>query len=519
MNTTLLAQCFEVNKQASNFEVQNILAVLPWKKLKIQEIGLNWITQLSNMTSDCTCPRTLERMVMIEYPGFVKNQDKALATLGGVETIEKVFESQKNRLELKFRKSDPYSHPAYGDQVPRKCLVLRIKKNKDPVQITNSDNCDRSFQISVVGEIQISIRFDTLAEFQWLPMQRINESTSNHLNPTTIKDSFTIKRTPESLNPKYVSILDDVLPIRDPFDNSLKSFNPDAPLLILPAVFSRFDSPREIHLPHPKFRSKEMREEFERQQKLSIIGRTRKKRSTMSYLLSFNDTVPEKPPEKLVKERSPLSGPEKNLIPQLERCFERQSVWSKAALCFELNCSPISIKYILPLIAFHYLNGPFRTLWVKYGYNPHKDKSSKILQTLDFRVKNNQDQHEYSRRSIHQYQLPMRKNSDKIKQLDLKSIITGTSSSQSDCITVTESMWKFRKDLVPPTRQLSYQLKDIEVDDVQMIIHSNDGREQECSERDGWLPEGSIEKIRKIMTRIMSENFDSMISQLSDNTQ
>lgn len=492
------------------------------------------------MTGKCLCPNELDPMVMIEYPGFVKNYDRALATLGGIESVEKVFASQKDRLELKFRKSDPFSHPAYGDRIPKKCLVIRIRKTK--CSSSSSSACDNqdSFQINVIGKIQISFRFDTMAEFQWLPMQRSNESPSFKIDPTRLQDGFTIERTDESLNPTYASILDDVLPIKNPFDNTLKNFHPDAPLLMLPAVFSRFDTPREIHLPHPKFRSKEMRDEFERQQSLAIIGRTRKKRSTMSYLLNFNDPVPDKPPEKLIKERAVLSAQEKGLIPQLEHCFDRQKVWSKAALCFELSCSPLVIKYILPLIAFHYLNGPFRTLWVKYGYNPHKDHTSKILQTLDFRVKNSQDQQEYSRRSIHQYQLPMRKNADKVRskqQLDLKSIITGAStsyfslddnfddalsgSSSNKNMAVTEAMWRFRRDLMPPARQLSYQLKDIEIDEVQSIVHGNDGKEpEECSERDGWLPEGSIDKIRKIMTKTLSESstatFNSMISQLEE---
>lgn len=487
------------------------------------------------MTSECICPRNIEQMLMIEYPGFVENIDKSIISMGGIESMEKVFASQKERLELKFRKCDPYSHPAYGDRVPKKCLVLRMTKKSNTADI-NVESLESSIKVSVMGKIQTSFRFDTLAEFQWLPMQRADDRPTS-IDPSKLLDGFSMKRSPESLDPKYNSIMDDVLPIKDPFDNTLKNFNPDAPLLILPAVFSRFDTPREIHLPHPKFRSKEMRDEFERQQRLSIIGRTRKKRSTMSYLLNFNDPIPEQPPERLIKERTVLSAQEKNLIPQLEQCFERQKVWSKAALCSELNCSPLVIKYILPLTAFHYLNGPFRTLWVKYGYNPHKDKSSKILQTLDFRVKNNQDQQgEYSRRSIHQYQLPMRKNADKIRskqQIDLKSIIAGANtsyfnledtlddslvtSSSNKGLVVTESMWKFRKNLVPPARQLSYQLKDIELEEVQTIVHSNDSKEpNECSEKDGWLIEGSIDRIRKIMTRSLSENFDSMIEHLEE---
>lgn len=476
------------------------------------------------MTARCVCPDKLNQLVMIEYPGFVKNPDKAINTLGGIEAVEKVYDSHKDRLELKFRKADPLSHPAYGDRVPKKCLAFRIKKVKNIT--SREEQKSGTFNLEVVGKIQTSFKFDTLAEFQWLPMRRTNMVDS--LKSSDLNDGVTIKRTQASLFPSYASILDDILPIKNPFDNALKNFNPDAPLLLLPAVFSRFDTPREIHQPHPKFRSKEMRDEFERQQSLSIIGRTRKKRSTMSYLLNFADKIPEKPSDKLTKERSMLSAQERTLLPKLQECFERQKVWSRAALCYDLNCTTLEIKYILPLVAFHYLNGPFRTMWVKYGYNPHEDNASKILQTLDFRVKNSQDQQEYSKRSIHQYQLPMRKNADNIRskhQTDLKSMISGATTSFDETVddsilnpkglAMTEAMCRFRKDLVPAARQLSYQLKDIELDEVQAIVHSNDGKEpRECSEKDGWLPEGSIDKIRKIMTKSLSDTVDVTISQL-----
>lgn len=478
------------------------------------------------MTTQCICPVDLEELVMIEYPGFVKNPDKALETLGNMDSIERVFATQKDRLELKFRPADPFCRPAYGDRIPKKCLVLKIKNIKSG-HATDDKKC---YSLDIVGKVQTSFSFDTLAEFQWLPMQRTNPVSTILSNE--LQKGVKIQRTPESLDPKYSSILDDVLPIKNPFDNTLKNFNPDAPLLLLPAVFSRFDTPREIHQPHPKFRSKEMRDEFERQQSLSIIGRTRKKRSTMSYLLNFGDKIPDKVPDRIAKERHNLPAPEKALIPKLERCFDKQKVWSKAALCYELNIPPTEIKYALPLVAYHYTNGPFRTMWVCYGYDPHKDPLCKVLQTLDFRVKHLQDQNDYSRRCINQYQLPMRKNPEKSKNkqhFDLKTMISSTTTSfqysTNDSIedslngfkgfAITEAMCKFRKDLIPVARQLSYQLKDIEIEEVQTIVHSNDGREPDiCSEKDGWLPEGSIERIRKIMTNSLKETLNLMTNQL-----
>lgn len=498
------------------------------------------------MISECICQTHLDQMIMIEYPGFVKNPDKAIATLRGLETIERVVASQNDRMELRFRVLDPYSHPTYGDREPKKCIVMRIKKhnnknkNQQQQQSRDEQNCS-SYEISIIGRIQTSFKFDSMAEFQWLPMQRTNDSSNSSIDPSKLETGFSIVRTAESLNPEYKSILDDVVPIKDPYDNTLKNFNHDAPLLILPAVFSRFDTPREIHQPHPKFRSQEMREEFERQQSLSIIGRTRKKRSTMSCLFKkYDDPIPLKPPDMLLKERSSLSLHERKLIPRIEECFKFQKVWSKVALCLYLKCTLSDIKFILPLIAYHCVVGPFRTMWVEYAYNPHLDKSSKPLQVLDFRVKNFQENHEYSLRSIHQYALPMRKNPDKKnnkQHIDLRSVLLNSNSgdymesrldnSIEDSLfngpksgqVITESMCKFRRGLIPGARQLSYQLKDIEIEEVQAIVNSEDNIPTECSLKDGWLPEGSINKIRFIMNNTLNETIHHIMNQLEDTTE
>lgn len=40
--------------------------------------------------------------------------------------------SQSNRLELRFRPEDPYSHPAFGECRPTNALLLKISKKKIP---------------------------------------------------------------------------------------------------------------------------------------------------------------------------------------------------------------------------------------------------------------------------------------------------------------------------------------------------------------------------------------------------
>lgn len=46
-----------------------------------------------------------------------------------------------------------------------------------------------------------------------------------------------------------------------------------------------------------------------------------------------------------------------------------------------------SLRIIIPCLAIYMREGPWRMMWVKYGYDPRKDPEARIYQTLDFRMR------------------------------------------------------------------------------------------------------------------------------------
>lgn len=38
-------------------------------------------------------------------------------------------------------------------------------------------------------------------------------------------------------------------------------------------------------------------------------------------------------------------------------------------------------------MAYYFINGPWRISWVKFGYDPRKDPTARIYQTLDYRIR------------------------------------------------------------------------------------------------------------------------------------
>lgn len=66
--------------------------------------------------------------LLVEYPGFVSNQDAAIQTLGGLGAISAVAEGASSVLSLHLRPGDPLSHPLLGYKQKTNGLLLRISR-------------------------------------------------------------------------------------------------------------------------------------------------------------------------------------------------------------------------------------------------------------------------------------------------------------------------------------------------------------------------------------------------------
>lgn len=68
-----------------------------------------------------------DEAVMVEFPGTVRDVDAALAMLGG-QAAAALRHSAAGYLQLRFRPSDPISHPLVADRQPARGLLLRISR-------------------------------------------------------------------------------------------------------------------------------------------------------------------------------------------------------------------------------------------------------------------------------------------------------------------------------------------------------------------------------------------------------
>ncbi|CAJ0640028.1 3656_t:CDS:2 [Entrophospora sp. SA101] len=71
---------------------------------------------------------TQQQFFSVEYPGYVKNIDRVLKTLGGQKGLKKAI--NEDMMELWFRPDDPFSHPINGNVIPTSNLLLKVTRRK-----------------------------------------------------------------------------------------------------------------------------------------------------------------------------------------------------------------------------------------------------------------------------------------------------------------------------------------------------------------------------------------------------
>lgn len=123
-----------------------------------------------------TQPVPSREAFLVEFPGYVRNYQAAVNTLGGVDALTKAASSDDSVLQLRFRPDDPYAHPLYGERQAAKGLLLKIaRKVADPSQ--------GSVTAEVLACVNSKFTFSGMADYQYLP---VDSSKSGKASSTTM---------------------------------------------------------------------------------------------------------------------------------------------------------------------------------------------------------------------------------------------------------------------------------------------------------------------------------------------
>ncbi|XP_051533042.1 general transcription factor 3C polypeptide 5 isoform X1 [Myxocyprinus asiaticus] len=439
----------------------------------------------SGNTATLSLPET--NLVCIEYPGVVNNVEKMLDSIGREEGVSKIYGDSSKRLELRFRPKDPFCHPVYGNRYSSTNLLLKVRR-----RTRKGNSGETQISVEIVGLIGTTYKFQVMADFQYL---------ATHNDP----------------DGKQVSLYDKII-LSKP--EKKEFYDKPVPLFLPPPIFSRLDTPVEYYYrPDVQHSNREtaVQSVF---CKDHLIAQNRARRPNNAIFVNFDDkTIPSEPLEaaviswrKLCVHTSDLKAEE-----HMKQLFETRPVWSRNAVKANVNIHPEKLKHLLPFMAYYMLTGPWRSLWVRFGYDPRKTPEAKKYQVLDFRIRYGM-KHGYGvndmlvkpKRSAYHYSRPTTVHRAVPQPASVTDIIQESpSTSRPKPATakyiLKESVYIFREGMLPPYRQMFYQLCDLDVDKIKSVIHKNDGKEEVCDERDGWCLPHTADELRNIISGMIQQ--------------
>ncbi|XP_063287390.1 general transcription factor 3C polypeptide 5 [Pelobates fuscus] len=442
-------------------------------------------------------PQNKKPMVCVEYPGIVQNVDKMLQTLGGEKSVSRIYADPTRRLELYFRPNDPYCHPLCANRFPTTTMILRVKKRvrrkkANEMQISEP-NQEGSISMEIIGVVGTVYKFQGMSDFQYLAFTRSSDGTI-----TSLYDKVLLKK-----------------PEKEEF------FHQDIVYHIPPPIFSRLDSAIDYNY-RPNVNH---REGFQSPQVSSenLIGLSRARRPHNAIFVNFEDNeVPRKPHQAAVKnwEKLRTNAIDIHAEEEMKRLFNIRPVWSRSAIKANISLHPDKLKMLLPYVAYYMLTGPWRSLWVRFDYDPRKHPEAKIYQVLDFRIRCGMkygyaanDMPVKAKRSTYNYSLPITIKKPAPQMVSIQELTQGLGTSTissskkapSNKYKLKESVYIFLDGTLPPYRQMFYQLCDLQVESLQAVIHKNDGKESQCTERDGWCLPKTSDQLRDAMSLMIKQ--------------
>ncbi|CAG9765802.1 unnamed protein product [Ceutorhynchus assimilis] len=397
-------------------------------------------------------------LVRIEYPGLVKNPEKAIESLGGITSIEHAAVEGK-KLGLYFNPKSVYMKGCVADKDQNIGLLIKVKQGKD----------NQEAQYEILGITDTCFKFNRMCDFQYLPLIAKDKNENKESDVEYI----------------YSKIVCDKIPTLEWFTK--KEIANDPPFLIS-GNFGRFD------VPHSRFslNSIELFNSMVRRGAPQILDfgkkHTRQKiiASSIRVVLHENSEIPTEPmPGIFEVVKSRFLQYQLNAIKKL---FEERPIWTKSGIMHKANINQDTAKNTLPCIAYYCHGGPWRTCWIKFGYNPVTDFNSRIYQILDFRI-----------RQTEGMQVKI-----KPKKTSFHNLAPGFDLKYPNN---NEVNYIIRPNQVPPARQMFYQYCDIKIPEVQEMLMKLPKLPPTAKydQKNGWLPLSFQEHCREIVNKYIFE--------------
>lgn len=271
----------------------------------------------------------------VHYPGYPSSFDRAIQTLGGTDGIVKARSSHTNRLELRFRPEDPYSHPAFGTLRHCNNFLLKISRRKDetspdqnqgpPNHINATDHEVNPNQSEVVAAATVEDKEifseEVLEDLSAEIVTQVSESYQfngmvdyQHVLALHADEARRKKRSWEDIQPRLER-------------HGLMDVDQDDLLILVPPLFSNKDMPDNIVLKPSLTLSAKKKQE-------SVVQQRWEMEIEPSLAIDFNIKVV---PSSVYWEKYISKDSEQwNWQMNVSTLFEERPIWIKASLISRL---------------------------------------------------------------------------------------------------------------------------------------------------------------------------------------
>ncbi|XP_039765132.1 general transcription factor 3C polypeptide 5 isoform X2 [Pararge aegeria] len=309
------------------------------------------------------CKNLHRDLFCVLFPGIVKNDEKAIDCLGGLKTMSQCYsQANKKRLSMTFQPDNPFMRKMYADSKPTAGVLLKLKVKKTR---TGNDIKREVVSTSIVGSVKKINKFESMCDYQYLPVS-----------------------TPVSKSNTPQCFLEEILPTGE---DQLKFMVEPAPMFIIPSNFTRSDKPINYFYTEKRYQTKDTAND----ESMSADDEVHKCRSDRAlpiprYIFNMSEDLPLEPNEYYLKKkdsRQSLYPPLQGEFEVVKKLFDDRPIWSLNLIKYQTKIKINSLKVIVPCLAIYMKEGPWRMMWVRYGYDPRKEPGARIYQTLDFRMR------------------------------------------------------------------------------------------------------------------------------------
>lgn len=246
---------------------------------------------------------------------------------------------------------------------------------------------------------------------------------------------------------------------------------------------------KEIDIVHKRLFRADMPEDDGTNELLGVVHNSNfDARNVMQF--TINGSLPTKASHEILKKMKVkyVSDEQFEVVKNL---FEKCPVWTRIALVYESGIKDDKLKCIIPSLAYYFSNGPWRSMYVRFGYDPRYDFQSRYYQTFDFRLRFGS--------GVSQIVLD--------RQTAMKQIQGGHHEYNEYVQDINYPY--FEENKLPRSRQVIVRYCDVHMTVVQELLDNIPPPipGAVCDERNGWLPAGFNDHIREIISNVIREIF------------